>query len=240
MKKARILLLLLMVPVILQVSCKKDDPPAPPVYKEPTAASMADVAAVPAGLAAKADAGTDFGAVYAAMYMELANGISGFGGLFAVPDGASVQSKKSGSTVWFWSYGGYSYWMTYEELATKYVWKYEYQFPDVPRFTYIAAEEAKDGKSGNWTIYDPAASGNSVWTYIWNINSSNTFTADLTWDEGNSPSAFKVVANANNSGNFKYYASGVLECEIVWNSDGSGSYTFYGDMASYSGTWTAK
>ena len=185
MKKAKLFLLVLMVPVLFQISCKKDDPaPAAPTYKEPSSASMADVVTVPDGLTAKANTGTEFGASIASSYMEMANAFSSFGGSFTVPDNATIQSKKSGSTVYFWSYSGYSYWMTYSELSDKYTWKYEYEFPDMPRFTFITADEAKNEKSGSWTIFDPEAPANYMWTYEWSYNASNSFIADLNWGMG--------------------------------------------------------
>jgi hypothetical protein len=241
MKKARIFLLVLLVPVLLQVSCKKDDPPAPPPYKAPTSASMGDVVTIPAGLEAKAAVDGEYGASFAVTYMELANALSGYSSLFTVPDNAQIQSKKSGSTVYYWSYGGFSYWMTYAVLADKYTWKYEYEFPDHPRFTYISAEEAKSGKNGNWAIYNMDFPTQDLWSYDWSINSSNSFIASLVmYDGSSSQSSFDVVANADHSGSFKYYITAALYADILWNADGSGTYTFYGDMSSYSGSWTAK
>lgn len=238
MRKAKFLLLVLLVPTFLAVSCKKDDPAPTPTYMEPSSASMTEVVAVPTGLEAKAN--TDPGASMAVTYMGLANFFSSFGSSFTVPEGAQVEGKKGGSTVYFWSYGGLSYWMTYTVLADKYTWKYEYEFPDHPRFTYIYAEEAINKKSGNWAIYDPDQPVNDIWTYDWNINSSGTFTANLDWSDGDSVSKFEVVSNTNGSGTFKYYVSSVLQALIVWNADGSGTYTFYGELDMYSGVWTSK
>jgi hypothetical protein len=243
MKKARFFLLALLVPALIQVSCKKDDPPAAPAtptYKAPVSATMGDVVPIPVGLETKANTNTDLGASFAVTYMGMANGLSSFGGMFSVPEGTPIQSKKSGPSVYYWSYGEYSHWMTYSDLGDNYTWKYEYEFPGHPRFTYISAEELKTGKGGNWKIYNIEIPTQDTWTYTWSINSSNTFTASLVLNDGSSQDKFDVVSNANNSGSFKYYVASVLYAEVIWNSNGSGSYTFYGDMASYSGTWTAK
>lgn len=238
MKKAKILFITLMVPALMVVSCKKDDPPTPPPYKQPVTASMGEVVVIPTGLEAKANAGSDPGASMAVSYIGLANAFSSFGGYFAVPEGAQVQSKKDGLTVYYWAYGDLKYWMTYGTSGDKYTWKYEYEYTGHPRFTYIYAEEALNGKSGNWAIYDPETPVNDIWTYNWSYNASNSLIANLV--AGNNEFSFDVVANTNNSGSFKYYVASVLTAEVIWNADGSGTYTFYGDLSSYSGSWTAK
>jgi hypothetical protein len=130
--------------------------------------------------------------------------------------------------------------MTYTELADKYTWKYEWEYTGQPRFTYIYAEEAINGKSGNWSIFDPDDSQANLWTYDWSINSINTFTGNLVFGEGNDLTKFETIANANNSGTFKYFVGTVLYAHIIWNADGSGSYAFYEGLESYSGSWTAK
>ena len=243
MKKSGLFLMVFLVPLLLQVSCKKEETPPPaPTYKTPTAAARSEIVVIPDALKAKADAGEDIGAVIAVSYMGLANAISGFSTSFEVPEGAEIQGKKSGSTVYFWTYGGgYSYWMTYEELSDKYTWKYEWQFPDSPRFTYISAEEAKNGKNGSWTIYNPETPSSYIWTYNWSINAINSFIASLMWNEGESLASFDVVGNTDNSGSFKYYIASVLKADILWNADGSGTYWIYGDGGSdLAGSWTAK
>jgi hypothetical protein len=240
MKNARIVLFGLLMIALFQVSCKKDEEKSNPVYRQPSAASRTEVVSIPAGLETKANAG-DLGATLAVTYMGLANAISSFGTSFTVPSGAKIQNKKSSSTVYYWSYGGYSYWMTYAELLDKYSWKYEWEFPGQSRFTYISAEEGKTGKNGSWTIFDPDLPTSYVWTYDWSINASNAFIASLEWNDGaESHSSFDVIANANNSGSFKFYDASVLSAEILWNADGSGTYWIAGDGNGMEGSWTAK
>ncbi|MCB8994748.1 MAG: hypothetical protein H6538_03985 [Bacteroidales bacterium] len=241
MKKSKAYLLLLLIPFMFQISCKKDETPPAPTYREPSAASRAEIVDIPAGLQAKADAGSDYGAMIAVSYIGFANAISSYSASFAVPEGAEIQGKKGGSTVYHWAYGDLAYWMTYTELSDKYTWTYDYQYTGVPRFTFISAEEAKDGKSGSWTIYNPDVPSEYVWTYDWSINSSNTFLANLVWNEGNDVASFNVVSNSNNSGSFKYYVASVLKADINWNADGSGTYWISGDGGGdLSGSWTAK
>jgi len=243
MRKLNFILLLMLIPALLQVGCKKDeDTPEVPTYKQPSAASRGEIVTIPEGLQARADEGTDFGAIIAVSYMGLANAISSFSSSFIIPEGAEVESKKSGSTVYHWSGGGYSYWMTYAELADKYTWTYDWELPGQSRFTYISAEEQKDAKKGKWTIYNPETPSVHVWDYNWQISSSNSFTASLIWnDYDNTRSSFDVVSNADNSGSFKFFEATVLKSEIEWNADGSGTYWISGDGDDdITGNWTAK
>ena len=240
MKKIRFIWMVLLIPSLIMVSCKKDEENKVPIYKQPTAASRGDVVTIPDGLQARSDAG-DINSLIAVSYMGLANAISNFSSNFIIPEGAQIQGKKSGSTVYYWTYQGYSYWMTYTELADKYTWEYDWEVPGQARFTYISAEELKTGKSGSWTIYNSESTSDFVWTYGWSINTSETFTANLVWNEGGTEeSSFNVVSKADNSGSFKYYIATVLNAEILWNTDGSGTYTFFGEGGNQTGSWTAK
>lgn len=243
MRKLKFVLLLMLIPALMQVSCKKDDDTSDvPVYRQPTAASRGEIVKIPEGLQARADEGTDFGAMIAVSYMGLANAISSFSSSFIVPEGAAIESKKSGSTVYHWSGPGYSYWMTYTELADKYTWTYDWELPDQPRFTYISAEEQKDAKKGKWTIYNPDAPTTFLWDYNWMINASNSFTASLIWNESDETrSSYDVVSNTDNSGSFKFFEATVLKSDIMWNADGSGTYWISGDGGDdLVGNWTAN
>jgi len=238
MKKSSLILAAVFIAVLFQTSCKKEEEPTP-TYKEPTIASRTEIVSIPEGLEAKAS--TDPNAAVAVIYMGLANAISSFGSSFTVPEDAEWEKKKSGSRIYYWSYYGYSYWMTYSELTDRYTWTYDWEFPGAERFTYISAEEAKTGKNGSWTIFDPEAPSQYVWTYDWSINSSNAFIASLEWMDNDEESSFDVVSNANNSGSFKYFIGSVLNADILWNADGSGTYWIAGDgPAGISGSWTAK
>jgi hypothetical protein len=238
MKRLKIFLLLLALPLLFITSCKKDEPtPEGVTYKSPSAAGRNTVVDIPAGLTAKANGG-DINASIAVTYMSLANAISGFAASFTLPSNAQLEGKKSNSKVYHWSIQGYSYWMTYTELADKYTWRYEYEFPGVPRFTYISAEELKTGKQGSWIIYNPEATTSAIWTYNWSINASNAFIANMTWNDGQEPSTFDVTSNADHSGNFIYKAANIKQAEIIWASNGSGTYWLIGDgTAAIEGSW---
>lgn len=239
MKRIRIITLLLVLPVFFTVSCKKDsDSTQGPVYKEPTGANTAKVVDVPAGLNTKANAG-DIGASISVSYMGLANAVAGFSSSFMLPSNKEMQETTSNSSVYFWSYQGYSYWMTFKELSDKYTWTYDYKLPTAARFTYISAEEGKDGKSGKWTIYNPEAVSVAMWTYTWSINASNTFTANMVMNEtGRASSTFDIISNSNKSGSFIYKIGTVKQAEITWTANGStGTFWVKGDATPITGTW---
>lgn len=239
MKKLKVFLFLLALPAFLLTSCKKEeDTPEELTYKSPSAAGRTSVVEIPAGLTAKANGG-DLNATIAIMYMNLANAFSSFSSSFTIPSNATVENKKSSSKVYHWTYSGYSYWMTYTELADKYTWKYEWETPEITRFTYIMAEELKTGKGGSWTIYNPESTSTSLWTYTWSINTSNAFIANMSWNEGQVVSTFDVISNADHSGSFIYKEAGVKHAEITWTSTGSGTYWLKGDGTSdISGSWS--
>ncbi len=224
----------------LFTSCKKEETkPEVIEYKQPALADRENVIEVPAGLNALADDG-DMNALMASIYIEMANGISSFGSDFYLPTDVERQSGDRNSVNYFWTYGGYSYWMTYKKESDKYVWTWDWETPDVQRFTYLSAEESLDGKSGSWSIYDPEAVNQTVWTYNWSIDGDGNFTASLVWEEDNSvTSSFNVVDNADGSGSFVYKEDGVKMAEVTWNSDGSGTYWLSDDGSGVSGSWTA-
>ena len=238
MKRLKIYMLLLALPALFITSCKKDEAtPDTLTYKSPSAAGRTTVVDIPAGLTAKANGG-DLNASIAVMYMSLANAISGFAASFTLPANAQLEGKKSNSKVYHWSMQGYSYWMTFTELADKYTWKYEYEFPNVPRFTYISAEELKTGKQGSWTIYNPEVTATAIWTYNWSINASNAFIANMTWNDGQEASTFDVTSNADHSGIFIYKIATVKQAQINWTSTGSGTYWLIGNgTTAIEGSW---
>ncbi len=108
MKKFRLIYLLLAAPLFLNVSCGKDEEPEP-TYTKPVASERNIVVEVPAGL----QNSTDPNAGMAITWMEVANGLAAFNSMYTIPSNAQTGTDKSSSTVYYWSGGGSSYWMTY-------------------------------------------------------------------------------------------------------------------------------
>ncbi|MFP4059605.1 MAG: hypothetical protein ACOC2F_05925 [Bacteroidota bacterium] len=240
MKRINGILVLLLSSIFVFVSCSKDDEPELPAYVEPSIAGEQVIVETPAHLVTKANEG-DFNASIAVMYIEWANSLSQFGSSFYLPDDTEVKNAGNGKAVYSWTYpGGYGYWMTFSDEGGKYTWTYEWEIPEQDRFTYIYAEENKDGKSGSWTIYDPSSPVQEVWVYNWIIDSNDNFSATLTWDESvDSYGVFEVESNADGSGSFTYTVDGTDQVEIIWNADGSGNYQLNYDEDVINYSWTA-
>jgi hypothetical protein len=231
MKKTFIFQLLIAVALLASTSCSKEEEPQS-TYKKPTIADRVNVVEIPTAL----ENSSDPNAQMAADWMGMANGISQFASSFTIPENAQTGNAKSSGTVYFWNYGAYSYWMTFSELADKYVWKYEYAFPGTSRFTLIEAEEYKTGKQGGWKIYDEGINHEIIWEYDWNISSSNDFSAEMMMS-GYQTIKFIVNDNANHSGNFKAYISDVKFVDIIWNANGSGTWWYSFDGETFQGTF---
>jgi hypothetical protein len=240
MKITRLIPLFICAALIVSSCSKKDNSTPAPTYKSPSIASHTDIT-VPAGLQTKADNG-DYNASLAATFITMANGLSSYAADFTVPDGASKSNLKSNGTVYFWSYQGYSYWMTYTVLTDKYTWTYDWQTPSVSRFTFISAEELKNGTAGNWKIYNPETPDNVMWDFNWTLVSSVYNGTMNFYQTGEATVKFIVQDNGNNSGDFQYFVGTVKKVDVTWNSDGSGSYWFSDDGVSSTatGSWTAS
>ncbi len=236
MKRFKLFYLLLAAPLVFNVSCSKDEPEPENTYVKPVASSRTSLVDVPTGLQNSQDPN----AAMASAWMGIANGLASYGSNFTVPENAQTGTDKSSSAVYFWTYGGISYWMTFDDLLTKYTWKYEYEYPGVSRFTFIEAEELKTGTQGSWAIYDPEEGNHPVlWDYDWTINASNDFSAEMMWygDDDTDSIKFLVLDKADNSGYFKMYEGEVKIVEVLWSANGSGSWWYSNGSVTYSGTW---
>ncbi len=106
------------------------------------------------------------------------------------------------------------------------------------RFTYWTADQSLDGNSGSWTIFDPDNTQQFLWKYTWSIDSHGNYTASLLLD-GSSSESLEIIDNADGSGKFTYYEDGTKQGEVIWNSNGSGTYWISTYDGGQTGTWTA-
>jgi len=237
MKKISLILFLFTLPVFVFISCKKEEEPEVLEYRQPTVASRTEVVTIPQGLQNSEDPGAQMGVAY----MGLANGLAAMATSFNVPADVEPENTKSSASVYHWTYGGYSYWMTFSATSTHYNWKYEYEFPGMSRFTFIEANELKTGLQGNWMIYDPEATHSILWKYDWTLNSVQDFAANIFLYGYNGADSinFDILGRVNNSGYLKLYEGSLKIAEIIWNSDGSGSWWIYSEDGNhYSGSWS--
>lgn len=211
MNKFKLFYLLLAAPLILSVSCSKDEPEPEKTYIEPVASSRTNVVDMPTGL----QNSTDPYAALASSWIQTANGLAAYGSSFSVPGNAQIGGDKSSGSVYFWTLGdSISYWMTFTELVDKYTWKYEFASTNVPRFTHIEAEELKTGKEGSWTIFSPVGNRTIIWDYNWEVNTSNDFSATMMM-YGIQTVKYEVLDKADNSGYFKAFISEAKFVDII-------------------------
>lgn len=165
-------------------------------------------------------------------------GIADYFTWFDMPDDAIVEKSAmvSGGDTYYWSYGGYSIWETFTETSSEYQWQIDVDF-GTGRVKYISSEEKVDGSEGFMTIYDMTEAANSVYTYEWTFDSDDN--ATVTWAGFSDSFKYEIKSNTDLSGSSKWWMGGILFEDFAWNSDGSGSYSYYGfDGSEYlSGSW---
>ena len=212
-------------------SCKKDeaDPEKSPTitYKKPVATEREKIVNIPQRLNEKTV--YDYNAREVTSQMKDINQLAGLYSAFAIPEKAKRIPDKNNSVGYFWTFTDDSYWTTLVEESNKFIWTLDMKYPDKPRFTYMKSEESKDGKSGNWEIFDERDGKEKVETYLWNINSKDDFTASIIVNDYTLISTFNIIDNKDGSGSFIYTYKGIKQSEVNWKADGSGSYWLLDD-----------
>jgi hypothetical protein len=244
-KYYKILLVVLSFAVVLLIGCKKDSSTPADTYKKPSITEKTTIITVPEKLSNS----TDVHAQMAAGYMNMANAFSSYSALLTPPPNAVKSSLKSSGVTYTWSDSqGNMYILTYVESATNYTWTMYIKTTQIPKTKFIEGQESKDGKSGSLIIYN-YSSGISAEQAIncnWTYDSSNNMSFTMILNSGDSGYYMTIDANANNSGEFVLYigtsSSGLKVEDIIWNSDGSGTWDVWDTeppYTKYSGSWTA-
>ena len=119
--------------------------------------------------------------------------------------------------------------MTYSVLSDKYTWTWDWKTAQLSRFTYISAEELKNGSEGNWKIYNDNDTNALAADYTWTLTGS-VYNATINFcTNGAAISQNVIVDNGNNSGSFQVFEDAVKKVQIIWNTDCTGSYWFSDD-----------
>lgn len=241
MKTLKLLTLFVSIFTLLIVSsCKKDD------NTNPDKASMeynVKTVDIPDAMAQS----NDPGAQMARQYIGMLNGMSAYGGMMTPPSKSShITNLKDGSPeiyVWEVNEGNIhcTFTLTYTETATLYTWKMvldgTMDGQVFNNFTYISAEEAKDGSYSKITVFDPE-NNDILTTMSWyEENGSTNFTFEI--PEG---ILLSIIVNADNSGSIelKEWINNhwELSYEANWDSSGHGSWWEYFDgVLSDQGNW---
>jgi hypothetical protein len=156
-------------------------------------------------------------------YVDMVKGVANYFTWIEVPEDAQRVSLKSSDDVYFWSYGGVTVWETLTETSTAYKWVIEID-NGTGRKKYLESEEQKDGSYGIMKVYDEDGS-TILFTYEWEFDAAGNGT--ILWKDASESFIYDVTVNVDNSGYAKWISEGVLIYHFLWNSDGSGSYSYY-------------
>jgi hypothetical protein len=240
---------LLFLPFLALLACSKHD--STPALQN-TKVTTTPVTA-PSGLTTAAE--TDSHASFALADIEMANSLTAYTSMFAIPTtGANKQSspivasngRVSSSTVtyiWNDTQSGNSVGYQVTDEGTSYKWEYFIKLSGTTTWLkYLNAEETKDGSVGSLKIYDFLGDNPSLieYEYSW-TKVQNQFT--FNWDDTYS-SGILTINLSTKAGNAKEFsgvgANAVLEYKYEWGTDGHGSWTSYdsdGVTVIDSGTW---
>ena len=224
---------ILALAVFILASCSKKDTTPAITYRTPTS-THAQIA-IPAGLQAQANKDSIY-AIMAVAEISVANIMGTYAADFVLGSGENTTATSNGA-VYSWTYGDLGYWMTYSVLSDKYTWTWDWKTAQIPRFTYLSAEELKNGSGGNWKIYDETGTNTVAADYTWTLTGS-VYNATMNFYSASSATTkYVIVDNGNNSGSFQVFEGADKKVQITWNTDGTGNYWFSDN--GYTGTWTA-
>ena len=226
MKSIKMSVVALATFTMLLTSCNKDNTkPEVIQYQQPFVAQSENTIDVPDGLTALSNGG-DANASAAIAYFYIANAFSSYSSYFAVPQGVNEQSSDKNSVIYTWSYGGFSTFMSYKKESDKYVWTWDWQTPEIERFTYMKAEQNLNGNSGDWSIYNADNPDQVLWTKNWSKDADGNFSSTIqTFNDSGMRGNFEITDNVDGSGSLIYFdENSVKQTEINWNADGSGDY----------------
>jgi hypothetical protein len=241
MKTFKLLILLTtLFSLVIVSSCKKDDTNPnnnAPNYEVKTVQ-------VPDAMAQSEDPG----AKQAASYINMVNGMTGYGSMMTPPSKSArvTNFKDGGGDVYVWEINEgnthCTFTLKYSETATMYFWEMivdgNIEGQVFNNFVYMRAEEAKDGSSSSFTVYDPE-SGGILTTMSWYESEGSTH---LTFEVPNSV-LISMVVNADGSGSVevKSWQNGqyVLEFRAEWDASGHGQWWEYDETGAIwnQGSW---
>jgi hypothetical protein len=162
---------------------------------------------------------------------------------------AAIPAQQNGNTyTWTYGAGGETYTFTgVKQSDGSYVWTLTYtgsaSGTPVTNFTLWQGTTSADGKTGNWTFYEPGHAGKTD-EFTYTTNASNILTG--TWsvyNTGGTTLASKtiIVNNPDGSGSLEVYDDGTfMNYKSVWIANGSGTWYTYDSSGTQigTGTWT--
>lgn len=247
MKLSKLLFIFLMT----AVACSKKDEPAPALQNTKVATTTVPT---PAGLTTAANTNTHAQEVVS--YLTIANGMSNYTSLFAVPTSGATKSSTAITAAngrvaavaattenYIWSdpqYGSVAFQITDE--GTSYKWEYFYKATGSKDWLkYLNAEELKDGSTGHLEVLDfSGADPKSVYFQFNWSTVKDQYTFQWTFAD----SYFILKANTTTkAGTIDYYngtgVNAVISGKYSWDADGHGMWKTYDSdgLLAESGTW---
>jgi len=242
---------LLFVFLMAAVACSKKEEPAPALQN--TKVTTTTVQA-PAALTTAAK--TDTYAQEAAAYIDLANTMSSYTSLLAVPASGATKSSTvitasngrvaavaSTTETYTWSdpkYGSVAFQIT--DAGTSYKWEYFYKASGAKDWLkFLNAEEMKDGSSGDLEILDYTGNDPKAILLKFNWNKvGDQFTFQLT-----DPSFYFLLKynTTTKAGTIDYYdgagVNAVIAYKYSWTGEGHGTWQSFDSSGTLdgSGTW---
>ena len=234
--KLQNLLIVSVLVLLFLISCSKKDSGTNSIYLQPS--NVHALIVIPRGLEIQADNGNSNADTVIA-FMNNANNINQYSVEFVVPDNAKTMVSNNDTVLYTWTSSVFSCWMTFIQLADKYTWTLDLQSSQIPRFTYISAQELKSNQAGSWIINNTDGSNTVLWDYNYFITGPVCTTTINYYKPGGTISKFIYIDGGQNSGNFMYYEGSMKRTDVIWNSDGSGNWMIYSNgKLPFTGSWT--
>jgi hypothetical protein len=247
MKLSKLLLIFLMA----TVACSKKDDSAPSLQNAKVATTTVQA---PAGLTTAAN--TNMHAQEAASYIAIANGMSSYTSLFAVPTSGATKSstaiKASNGRVaavasttetytWTDPQSNASIGFQITDEGSSYKWEYFYKSPGSDWLKYLNAEEMKDGTSGDIEVLDFTGSDPKAidLKFQWSTAKEQYI---FQWTDPFSYFLLKINTTTK-AGTIDYYegtgVNAVISYKYSWGADGHGSWQSFDSngVQSATGTW---
>lgn len=243
MSLRKVILFFTLLFLIILSSCSKTDEnnPVAPKNNEPAKLELKEIT-VPSHLTQVQDQYAQM----AAGYIQMINSLTNYAAFFTPPKGAKHITKANGiQDEWTWTENSLTVTLDYSEGESSISWKVIltglYEGFNVTNWTFMEAEQSKDGNSGHLTIYEPVTTNVAI-NWEWSKNASGN--ASFIYTDFKSSMKLQIDVDKDNSGVLQILkgAEGqfVLEYKINWTATGSGEWWEYdatGNITNH-GTWT--
>lgn len=232
MKKLKILSLATTIVFLLfSMACNKDENENPDPQNDPQEFNVETVT-IPDAMAQSQDPG----AIQAASYVNMANGLAVYGSMMTPPKKGNTTLKNGNDDLVTWEINDGAtnvYTVTLKITETSSYIKWEmiingfFEGTQANNFTYLLAEEFKDGSGSSFTVFD--------------LENQGSFFMKMNWNESGGTTYFKlevpqevlvnIEVHANGSGkiNVKEWENGeyLLSFSAIWDVSGHGEYWEY-------------